>query len=128
VWVAAPRQQQQQQQRELVDTPSPEPNSTAESAACAATAAGCEAKDVSAKASSAAAGQAAQFATALMLDDGAVPLRSFQSFVRRDSSHHFFSRRLAVQLGAWQRYYVLIIGCAVHATCHTIVVTAGSSN
>jgi hypothetical protein len=38
-----------------------------------------------------------------MLDDGAVPLRSFQSFVRRDSSHHFFSRRLAVQQGGWQR-------------------------
>jgi hypothetical protein len=46
----------------------------------------------------------AQFAAALMLDDGQVPLRSFQTFVVSDSSHHFFSKRLAVHTGeAWRR-------------------------
>lgn len=46
----------------------------------------------------------AQFAAALMLDDGQVPLRSFQTFVVTESSHHFFSKRLAVQPGeAWRR-------------------------
>lgn len=46
----------------------------------------------------------AQFAAALMLDDGQVPLRSFQTFVRTDSSHHFFSKRLAVDpVDGWRR-------------------------
>lgn len=46
----------------------------------------------------------AQFAAALMLDGGQVPLRSFQTFVRNDSSHHFFSKRLAVDpADGWRR-------------------------
>jgi hypothetical protein len=46
----------------------------------------------------------AQFAAALMLDGGQVPLRSFQTFVRTDSSHHFFSKRLAVDAAdGWRR-------------------------
>lgn len=40
---------------------------------------------------------------ALLLDDGQVPLRSFQTFVRRDSSHHFVSRKLSVAPGRWNR-------------------------
>jgi len=55
---------------------------------------------VSAVSSRAAVGAAAQspaqFAAALMLDNGQVPLQSFQTFVLSDSSHHFFSKRLAV--------------------------------
>lgn len=47
----------------------------------------------------------AQFAAALMLDGGQVPLRSFQTFVVTDSSHHFFSKRLAVEPGeGWRRW------------------------
>jgi hypothetical protein len=46
----------------------------------------------------------AQFAAALMLDGGQVPLRSFQTFVHTDSSHHFFSKRLAVDpADGWRR-------------------------
>ncbi|WIA36787.1 hypothetical protein OEZ86_008042 [Tetradesmus obliquus] len=106
VWVAAPHQPHSQQQQ---DTDQPDTDT-------AATAAGCEA--------SAAAGAAniahAQFAAALMLDDGAVPLRSFQSFVRRDSSHHFFSRRLAVAPGGWRRYAYLLP--CIPAGCRRAVV------
>jgi hypothetical protein len=46
---------------------------------------------------------AARFGVALMLDDGTMPLRSFQTFVRRDSSHHFFSRPLPAPNGYWKR-------------------------
>lgn len=46
----------------------------------------------------------AQFAAALMLDNGQVPLQSFQTFVLSDSSHHFFSKRLAVSTrDGWRR-------------------------
>jgi hypothetical protein len=52
----------------------------------------------------AAARSPAQFAAALMLDGGEVSLRSFQTFVRTDSSHHFFSKRLAVDpTDGWRR-------------------------
>eukprot|EP00878_Enallax_costatus_P034900 GHUV01038843.1.p1 GENE.GHUV01038843.1~~GHUV01038843.1.p1 ORF type:complete len:145 (+),score=55.43 GHUV01038843.1:120-554(+) len=36
---------------------------------------------------------------ALMLDDGRVPLKSFQTFVRRESSHHYVSQRVGVAPG-----------------------------
>lgn len=51
------------------------------------------------------AGSAAQAAlrVALMLDDGQVPLKTFQTFVRRESSHHFVSQRVAVMPGGWKR-------------------------
>lgn len=56
----------------------------------------------------------AQFAAALMLDGGQVPLRSFQTFVVNDSSHHFFSKRLAVDAAdGWRRWVCLwcVVGC-----------------
>jgi hypothetical protein len=102
VWVAAPQQQQQQQQQRDSTLTSLQANSP-----CTGSSVGCE--------PAAGAAGHAQFAAALMLDDGAVPLRSFQSFVRRDSSHHFFSRRLAVAPGGWHRCVVL---CALlHTVC-----------
>eukprot|EP00879_Flechtneria_rotunda_P002310 GHRR01002504.1.p1 GENE.GHRR01002504.1~~GHRR01002504.1.p1 ORF type:complete len:372 (+),score=123.02 GHRR01002504.1:421-1536(+) len=55
--------------------------------------------------------QYAQFAVALMLDDGQVPLRSFQTFVKRQSSHHFFSKRLTLAPGGWRRYAYALPVC-----------------
>ncbi|KAF6263523.1 hypothetical protein COO60DRAFT_413802 [Scenedesmus sp. NREL 46B-D3] len=98
VWVAAPQQQQ------CSDTPRPDA-STASAAGLGAAGAG--------------AGQA-HFAAALMLDEGTVPLRSFQRFVRRDSSHQFFSGRLAVEPGGWHRYAYLLP--AVPRGCRRAVV------
>ena len=46
---------------------------------------------------------AARFGVCLMLDDGKMPLRSFQTFVRRESSLHFFSRPLLAPEGQWRR-------------------------
>ncbi len=37
---------------------------------------------------------AAQFAVGLMLDDGLTDVKAFQSFVRRESSHHFFCKQV----------------------------------
>jgi hypothetical protein len=60
----------------------------------------------------------AQFAAALMLDGGQVPLKSFQTFVRNDSSHHFFSKRLAVDpADGWRRWVLscCCVCCAVRS-------------
>jgi hypothetical protein len=47
-----------------------------------------------------------------MLDDGQMHLRSFQTFVRRESSHHFFSRRLALcSSDGWRRFAYLLPSC-----------------
>lgn len=122
IWVAAPEQQQPQQQSVPATSTSSSPNQAAPgrrqllsdaergmSAAAGAeggAAANAPPPELAPPARAARVGAAAhaQFAVALMLDDGQVPLRSFQTFVRRDSSHHFFSKRLAVAPGGWRRW------------------------
>jgi hypothetical protein len=67
----------------------------------------------------------AQFAAALMLDGGQVPLRSFQTFVRTDSSHHFFSKRLAVDAADGWRRYAYVVPCCPKGLRRAVVLLRG---
>lgn len=60
---------------------------------------------------------------ALMLDDGRVSLKSFQTFVRRDSSHHFISQRVVLLPGAWKR----CVGSSADVWCSQAIIGASCS-